>query len=360
VRRGLFLLSLLGATPAVGQELSAELFASQLTYAPFGTFASETGVGGALTHASPAHRASLAAGQGLAEGGSTWGALSLEARPAIGRADSWSLRLDGEGTAFAFVAGGGGGAGRGWVGRVGPALGFTAGGVSAEVGALLGGSGMRWEEESWSRSAPEVRGRLGLAAAPALTLGIAGRSVHAEEGVYGFAGADAAWARGGLGAWARGGQWFGQSSETEAAAGAWMLLGRTAQLHLSFQHTAPDPLLLDPTRRGWSLSLVVPLGGAAARAAPSAGPLVRGSGVVTFRVPVGEAPGRPYLLGNFTGWQPVAMRREGGFWVASLQLPRGVYLYTFRTEDGRVFLPPSVGARRPDGFGGENGVLVVP
>jgi hypothetical protein len=352
------LLALLAAAPAAGQGLSAELFASQVTYAPFGAFASETGLGAALTHASPAHRASLAGGQGLAEGGATWGALSLDARTALVRAAAWTLRLEGEGSAFAFVADGGGGEGQGWVGRAGPVLGFAAGGVSAEAGASMGGSGMRWQEESWSRSAPELRARLGLLPAPALHLGVAGRSVHAAEGVYAFVGGDASWAQGGVGAWARGGRWFGETSETEAAVGAWAPLGRGAQLHLSFQQTAPDPLLLDPPRRGWSLSLVLPLGGSAVPAA--AVPLVRSGGGVTFRVSVGEAPGRPFLLGDFTGWEPLAMRREGGFWVVTVQLPRGVYLYAYRTEDGRVFLPASVEARRPDGFGGENGVLVVP
>lgn len=74
-----------------------------------------------------------------------------------------------------------------------------------------------------------------------------------------------------------------------------------------------------------------------------------------------RAPGaaRVAVAGSFGGWQPIALLPQGGdVWSVSLHLPAGVYTYTFLV-DGKPTLPPDVHDREPDGFGGENGVLLV-
>lgn len=67
------------------------------------------------------------------------------------------------------------------------------------------------------------------------------------------------------------------------------------------------------------------------------------------------------LSGNMTGWTPVPLTREGGAFVAVLDLPPGRYEYRIEVVDGAgahvVF--PEGAERTPDGFGGENAVLRI-
>jgi hypothetical protein len=53
------------------------------------------------------------------------------------------------------------------------------------------------------------------------------------------------------------------------------------------------------------------------------------------------------------------MEQEGAFWVTNLDLPPGLYRFAFLDAEGNWFLPESVVHRVPDGFGGENGIIVV-
>ncbi len=68
------------------------------------------------------------------------------------------------------------------------------------------------------------------------------------------------------------------------------------------------------------------------------------------------------VIGSFNGWSPRAtpMRAVGpGRWEVSLSLEPGRYAYRFLVDGRRQVLDPAHPLREPDGFGGENSVLVV-
>jgi anti-sigma factor RsiW len=69
------------------------------------------------------------------------------------------------------------------------------------------------------------------------------------------------------------------------------------------------------------------------------------------------------VVGDFNGWDPHrnAMNRAGreGTWRVRLRLHPGVYQYSF-VIDGREWLAdPTAERTAPDGFGGENSIMVV-
>ncbi len=68
--------------------------------------------------------------------------------------------------------------------------------------------------------------------------------------------------------------------------------------------------------------------------------------------------GRVELAGDFTDWEPVALRREGGRWTLELALEPGVHRLNVRVDGGEWGVPPSLTAV-DDGFGGRVGLLVV-
>jgi hypothetical protein len=72
-----------------------------------------------------------------------------------------------------------------------------------------------------------------------------------------------------------------------------------------------------------------------------------------------SATGAPAVAGDFTGWKPVPMRRDGSRWTYTAHLDPGVYHYSFVGEDGTWFVPESVPGRQSDGMGGYVAVLVV-
>ena len=83
-----------------------------------------------------------------------------------------------------------------------------------------------------------------------------------------------------------------------------------------------------------------------------------GEVVVTLRVE--DAPqGAVSIAGDFNGWQPVPMQREGTEWVVRLPLAAGAYHYAFRSAAGAWFVPSSTPFRRDDGMGGHVAVLMV-
>ncbi len=65
------------------------------------------------------------------------------------------------------------------------------------------------------------------------------------------------------------------------------------------------------------------------------------------------------LAGSFSDWTPIPMSRDDrGDWRVELTLPAGIYEYIYLI-DGQPLTPPEATRRQDDGFGGENGVLVV-
>jgi hypothetical protein len=101
--------------------------------------------------------------------------------------------------------------------------------------------------------------------------------------------------------------------------------------------------------------LVVPPDGARTAVASASVP-------VTF---VLRAPGASSVCvaGDFNSWDaaatPMAHAGSGDLWIVSVQLPRGVHLYSF-VLDGREWRPdPSAPLAAGDAFGGRNSVVVV-
>lgn len=75
-----------------------------------------------------------------------------------------------------------------------------------------------------------------------------------------------------------------------------------------------------------------------------------------------EAPGAEHvvLLGDFTGWEPVAMEPAGaGRWRVELPVRPGVHHFGFRV-DGRWHVPEEAAGRVRDEWGRVNATLVVP
>jgi hypothetical protein len=83
-------------------------------------------------------------------------------------------------------------------------------------------------------------------------------------------------------------------------------------------------------------------------------------GDVIIRLPADAASGSElWVAGDFTGWKPARMQRDGRDWVLRVPLKPGVYKYSFRGADGKWFVPASMPGRRDDGMGGHVVVLVV-
>jgi hypothetical protein len=185
-----------------------------------------------------------------------------------------------------------------------------------------------------------------------------GRWVKAPEGVFPFVGASVTVGHRGFEAWAQAGRWL-DDDLSEPVWGGGVDVRMTARSHLwtSFRQDASDPLYLNTPRKTWSIGITRRLGGA-----PSAGLPIRShpAGAVSLRIAAADAAGDELFVGgDFNGWQPVAMRREGDVWVVTLPLAPGTYHYAFRNSRGAWFVPVSTQGRRDDGMGGYVGVLMV-
>jgi hypothetical protein len=135
-----------------------------------------------------------------------------------------------------------------------------------------------------------------------------------------------------------------------------------AELEVGVRQEPMDPVYLSTPRRTWSVQLSRRIGPAPRPAAQPAPPPILpavDNGLAVFRVPVREHPAAPVLVGDFSGWRPVAMTQEGDAWVARLRLDAGAHHYGFKDADGTFFVPAGV-PTADDGFGGVNAVLVVP
>lgn len=203
--------------------------------------------------------------------------------------------------------------------------------------------------------------RLGIAPAPGVRLLGEARYVRAPEDGYPFVGATLEAVRGRAAAWLVAGRWLSDSLPTPiyGVGAAWQLGGRW-EIHALWQQEARHPLYWNPPRRAWSVGVSRVLGRRSAAVPLLAAPVRDAEGRITLRIPLAEAPSAPFVLGDFTGWRPVPMQREGEFWSVRLAIEPGVYRYGFQDAEGRWFLPPSVTQRVDDGMGGTSGLLVVP
>lgn len=192
------------------------------------------------------------------------------------------------------------------------------------------------------------------------------RHVRAEEDSYTYGGGRLTVHLGRVMAWGAVGSWASDAlPNAEWQVGASLGLDQHDQTSLRFsvREDAPDPVYWNALRRRWSLGVSHTFGsrrlpGPRARGRDLIGPEIP-AGRVTIRIPIEGSAAPPSVAGDFTGWRPIPMVRQGTDWSASFEIGPGVYHYSFRSPSGEWYVPESIPSRRPDGMGGFVAVLVV-
>lgn len=224
----------------------------------------------------------------------------------------------------------------------------------------------QYADERFTRRIHHTGAQLSLAPMAGVRLVGNAQYLRAPEDDYPFVGIGAETVRGPVTAWGSAGRWLHDSIPIPAyGAGVGVRITDRWEIQTAWQQESRHPLYWNLPRRSWSVRLSRALG---ARPTPAPFPVPSASAVVTrdaegrmtIRIPTAEAPSAPSILGDFSGWQPVAMRRSGDLWVVKLTLAPGVYRYGFRNAEGQWFMPASVPMQVDDDMGGTSAVLVVP
>ncbi|MFW6079584.1 MAG: glycogen-binding domain-containing protein [Gemmatimonadota bacterium] len=79
---------------------------------------------------------------------------------------------------------------------------------------------------------------------------------------------------------------------------------------------------------------------------------------VRFRVRAPDAE-RVALAGDFSGWEPVPMRRVEDAWVLELTLPPGLHQFAFLIDGDRWYVPDDAPGIVDDGWGRRNASIVI-
>jgi hypothetical protein len=175
---------------------------------------------------------------------------------------------------------------------------------------------------------------------------------------HAYLGTTLMYARGPIQLWGSLGDWVAGGLDRVAwAVGAGATVAPGMDLHVGGRGNAFDPLYLSATETSFWAGLSLRVGGSRAFSAPV--PARARDGRAVIAIAVREARGRPSIAGDFTGWKPVPMQRDGSRWTYTARLAPGVYHYAFVAEDGAWFVPGSVRGRQDDGMGGQVAVLVV-
>jgi 1,4-alpha-glucan branching enzyme len=66
-----------------------------------------------------------------------------------------------------------------------------------------------------------------------------------------------------------------------------------------------------------------------------------------------------HIVGSFTGWRTVPMRKVGGYWQITLPLQAGEHRFSYLIDGRQQVTDPTLPVREPDDFGGENSILEV-
>jgi hypothetical protein len=298
-----------------------------------------------------------AAGAPLGDGDAVWMAAGTGGRfllPPGGRRVSTGADVSGHG--FSYRDGVAGYLGHGGSIEAIPFVRLTAGAGSVEARGGWRGHTLSFAGNRENRGVVETGARAGYGGA--VRLEGEARWVHAGEGVYPFAGASLLYAATRVQLWGQGGRWLSDAlDDVSWSAGGGIAIAPRMTIWASVRQEAPDPLYWNPARRTWSVGLTQRFGRVPAPMAPVPR---RQDGTVVVRMRVSDAPaGDVSIAGDFNGWQPAPMQREGGEWVIRLPLAPGVYHYAFRSSTGAWFVPSSSPGRRDDGMGGHVAVMVV-
>jgi hypothetical protein len=212
------------------------------------------------------------------------------------------------------------------------------------------------------RALPTGDVRLTLIGAPLtraqLTLQGETRAWFDDSLTHVYAGSTLQLVRGPLRLWGSLGQWMSGGRDGVAwSVGGAAALGPTVELQLGGRGNGYDPLYLTSTATSVWGGLSLRLGGGGPAQAPV--PARTHDGQAVIRIPARSAQGAPSIAGDFTGWKPMPMERDGASWTFTAALKPGVYHYAFVREDGTWFVPDSAPGRQSDGMGGQVAVLVV-
>ncbi|MDA8391077.1 MAG: glycogen-binding domain-containing protein [Gammaproteobacteria bacterium] len=118
------------------------------------------------------------------------------------------------------------------------------------------------------------------------------------------------------------------------------------------------PLALAATLTAVTIGVILRAGGGEAVPVRRAAPAMVRRVNFAVRLPHAHSVG---VIGSFDGWQhAVPLKRHAhGLWVARLRLPVGQYAYLFVVNGHRTMPNPQSREQQPDGFGGENSVIIV-
>ncbi len=163
--------------------------------------------------------------------------------------------------------------------------------------------------------------------------------------------------------WGNSGWWAGRSADRDGRSATWSAGGELrvasfASVNASARRDGYDPLHLTPTQSSWSVGASFLLG---RRARTPASPVAErdARGAATIRLPLSASPTAPSVAGDFNGWTPAPMRRQGSSWEYTVHVAEGVYNFAFVAADGTWFVPEGVPGRRDDGMGGHVATVVV-
>jgi hypothetical protein len=213
-------------------------------------------------------------------------------------------------------------------------------------------------ERSATRQASLAGVRLALTPAAGALLAVDGRQYWTSGASHRYAGIAAGYALQAVTLHGSVGGWLEPSDQPLAwSAGIAVPIRQRFEIDLEARSDAFDPLYGTAPRRSWTAGVRVMLG-AVADARPPV-PAAYDGTRARIELPVASAADRPRIAGDFNGWVPEAMDREGDAWVIVLTLEPGVYEYAFVDANGTWFVPPSVPGRREDGMGGHVALLVV-
>lgn len=207
------------------------------------------------------------------------------------------------------------------------------------------------------RALPTADARLSLLLAP-VTIRAETRGWAGDGATDAYVGGSLQYGRGPLQLWGSLGQWVAGG----VAGGVWSVGGSTAigpqlELQVGGRGNAFDPLYQSSTETSFWAGMSLRVGGGRMGRAPVPGRAPDGRSVI--QLSARSAKGTPSIAGDFTGWKPVPMQRQGSHWTYTAKLDPGVYHYAFVGEDGTWFVPEAVPGRQGDGMGGHVAVLVV-
>jgi hypothetical protein len=314
----------------------------------------------------------VSGGSDLGSQGLVWGAGGLGGRLGILRRGEWNLGVELGGHVYGFgessyeVEVGGAripvtdpGVWGGTVEAI-PTLGFQRGPLAVELRSGVLETFGPYQGEYLAVTAFDGGADVTVTPAPGVQVGAVARYMRFPEGGYPYLGGSVQLSRGAGALWGFAGRWMADSlasPRTGYGVGASVTPLRGVQVVGGWQQEPSDPLYLNAPRRTWSVRVSRAFG-RAPRALPELTAPRPADGMTVIRLPAAAAPAAPSVLGDFTGWKPVPMARNGPFWEVRLAIPPGIHHYGFRDGSGEWFLPEHLPAA-DDGMGGKSAVLVV-